>query len=257
MNVIEFENKYMQYLMFDDPIPYKGLQIYPTTMKDYLLFNFLSNSLTIDKNNVPDPKIISMSYLDFLMYISKKTDDFNCVANLLSMCLHIPLNQIGYVPNLTKNNVLVVALDKEKNIKLNCSEFDDVKKIICYQNCIEIPEDDEMNPEIKKAIEETLEYKRRHEPPMGSIEHQINYLVANSNLSKKEIGDLSIRSFIDILSIKNYSTYYAAMLNGQYSGMVKFKEQPKSPLCDLRPKDKYADLVTDYNNVKDEINKVS
>ena len=322
MNVLEFENKYMQYLMLDKPIPYKDILIYPVKMDKYILFNYLSNSLVIDKNNIPDPKVISMKYLDFLIYLIGQTDDFLCALNVLAICFNVDPTKIKYT-SVKKNNYLQVTFGNEiklndflnqvfydknkleslysycknplellssnnyyllseysdistesakmvidfykklksesdsKTIKISCEDFDEIKRIICYQNCIDLPEDNEMNPEIKKAIQETIEYKNRHEPPMGSIEHQINYLVANSNLSIEQIDNMTIRKFIDILSIKNYSVHYNAMLNGQYSGMVEYKESPKSPLCDLRPKDKYEDLITDYSEVKEKLEIVS
>lgn len=261
MNRKEFDIAYMQYLMFDDPIPYKDFLIYPVTMKDFVKFNVYVKSIIIDKNNIPDVKIISMSYLDFLFYNAKKTEsgqyNLTCMLLLLMMCLKVEPQNMSYSLDIEKNNFIKIKKDEGNIVNITCSDFDEIRKIICYQNDIDYPDDDPMNPDIKKAIEEMKELQNRNQNKMGTIDHQINYFISNSKWKKEDIKNLSIRSFYDILSIQNYSYHYNAMLNGQYSGMVKFDTSPKSPLCDLRPEDKNAAYTSDYNALMDKVNKAN
>ena len=58
--------KYEKEFTNDEPVNFKGLMIYPVKMRDYFKYNICSQVLDIDKNSIPDEKVISMSYLDFL-----------------------------------------------------------------------------------------------------------------------------------------------------------------------------------------------
>ena len=53
--------------IFGEPVEYKGLSIYPITMKDAYGFNKHIEIMNIDKNNMGDIEIIQMSYLYFLI----------------------------------------------------------------------------------------------------------------------------------------------------------------------------------------------
>ena len=66
--------EYDFYLFYDKPIPYKDLLIYPVTMDKYLDFHFYINCLLLDKNSIPNPEVISMTYLQFLYYMASTTE---------------------------------------------------------------------------------------------------------------------------------------------------------------------------------------
>ena len=62
-------SKYDLFLIYDSPIPYKQLQIYPATVKDYIYLHYFATCLLLDKNSERDVEIISMSYLNYLFYL--------------------------------------------------------------------------------------------------------------------------------------------------------------------------------------------
>ena len=68
-------DNYLNYFYFDDPVPYKGIKIYPIKVKEYLAFSGLVSCLMIEKNLVKDVKVISMDYLEYLFHISPKMSD--------------------------------------------------------------------------------------------------------------------------------------------------------------------------------------
>ena len=60
------------FFMYDEPVPYKNLMIYPAIMKEYISFFTCVDCLMINKNIIPDIKVIKMSYLDYLFYLSEQ-----------------------------------------------------------------------------------------------------------------------------------------------------------------------------------------
>jgi len=61
---------------------------------------------------------------------------------------------------------------------------------------------------------------------------------------------MSIRKFEKVLTRTDYKMHYEAMINGEYSGMVTYKTQPDSWMCDLNSDDKYSNLKVDYDDFK-------
>ena len=59
------------YFPFDEPVPYilnksLSIKIYPISLRNSEFFLSSKDILEIDKNSIPDPKIIQMTYLKFL-----------------------------------------------------------------------------------------------------------------------------------------------------------------------------------------------
>jgi hypothetical protein len=55
-----------KFVTFDLPIPYKNINIYPATVRDYGIFRAYEECFRLEKNSIPDPKIISMTDLEYL-----------------------------------------------------------------------------------------------------------------------------------------------------------------------------------------------
>jgi len=125
--------------IFDLPRDYKDLKIYPVTIKDYYLFNSTIGCLLLDKNSIPDPKIISMTYLEYL-YTKIKDDSlyFVMLDSLLRMCLHIPLESkdIQYLYDTKKRPFIKIG-----KVELWDDDINELKKIICDQNMIDLPDE--------------------------------------------------------------------------------------------------------------------
>lgn len=76
--------------VYDEPVQYKKLNIYPVRVYDYLNFYSYLDCLQIDKNSVPDIKVISMSYLDYLIKLSNESNYYcSKVVFLLKLCMHL------------------------------------------------------------------------------------------------------------------------------------------------------------------------
>jgi hypothetical protein len=100
----KYVQQFERYFTNDEPVPYKDLLIYPAQVKDYFDFYMAVNILTIEKNKIPDPKVISMSYLDFIFY--QMDNDLEngqyygfMFVQILKQCLHIDDEDIMYKRN--------------------------------------------------------------------------------------------------------------------------------------------------------------
>ena len=148
------------------------LLIHPVRMSKYLNFHMLANCLLIEKNKIPDPKVISMSYLDFLFYLIENDQNGNIYAQMLTgifhLCLGVESDNIRYIKdekgkiNLNLNVAYkYFKNEKEKMIYkeeiIDKTDFDNIKNIIIYQN---IPDYDNtyIDPKMEKALKEAQEY---------------------------------------------------------------------------------------------------
>lgn len=76
--------------IYDEPVDFKKLKIYPVKVSEYLDFYNYIDCLQIDKNSVPDVNVISMSYLDYLISISDGSNYYSSkMILLLKLCLHL------------------------------------------------------------------------------------------------------------------------------------------------------------------------
>ena len=66
----------LSYLIYNDPFQYnEHITLYPITMKDVILFQSLTCSITVRKNSIfHSKKIIKMDYLNFLFFALGNTE---------------------------------------------------------------------------------------------------------------------------------------------------------------------------------------
>lgn len=205
------------YTTFDEPIPCKGLNIYPIIMKD--VFSFLSsyNILTIKKNEIPDIKIIQMSYLRFVfdLMISDELwqDKF---LMIVSLCFKLNENNKYYTKEHEKNKLLVrndgdvlicmfngwnvrfiIKNDKTKlyidDVEINSKEFEEICRIIMYQNIVEY-DDSYIDPDVQEVIDDVSKLKNKSYT-MPTIEKQMSVVSMQTGILKKDIAQMSYREF--------------------------------------------------------------
>jgi len=216
-------DKYIQEFTNDDPINFKGLIIYPVTVRDYFKFMTYSNILCIDKNSISDKNIISMSYLDFLIYLMTKSGkDSNNYAyvfyELMKLCLRRDDIDIYY--GLNKDKKRFIKID---NVEIYKKDFNELKDIILHQNIPDYKEVD-INPDLKKDLEEKERLEKKGRRPV-SIEKQITSIVISSSLTYKDVLDLTIRKFYIILEMIDKKLHYEIYKTASLSGMVEFKTE--------------------------------
>jgi hypothetical protein len=213
-------SKYERSYIYDEPVEYKQLKIYPVTMRNYLEFFYFAECFTLDKNSVNDVKIISMGYLDYMYSITTEEHPYVVFLNEI---LKIVTRNISLKAHYGRNkkNKPVFIVD---GVEYSSSDFDEIKKIICEYNQVELP-DEMVQKEIRDNIKKAEEMRSRRAGKMASLEDQMICVLISSNLSLSQIYDLPIRKFIKILERVDATLHYKIYLAASMSGMVEFKDK--------------------------------
>ena len=220
MNLVSIDLQYLKeaYFAYDEPVPYQCkngdiVNIIPISVKNSAIFRSSIDVIAFDKNNLNDSKIISMSYLEFIVELMRESSVYvQKFVNILKLCLGFNYPMISF--NETNNKPLIT--DKEINVQITYKDFENIRRIILYQN---IPkyDDEYIDPDLKKAMEETdkLRYKNI-EPP--DFERRCAIITAHCGLSKKDQLEMTMRShsilFDEVCGEVEFTTTRAIALFG-------------------------------------------
>lgn len=234
------------YFYFDEPVNYKinkqNIKIYPVSVKDSEIFLSSISLFTIDKNATPSVEIIQMSYLQFIIevLIKQNKDNLQRFINLLKLCLHmedprIQLNEMGKP----------ILIDGKIVCPINGQQFEDIRRIILYQNLINF-DDTYINPEIKQAMQEVDELKTKN-LEIPTLERKMAIITSHTGLSKKEQLEMSYRShsllFEEVCGEIEFVTIRPVALfggNGDKLGHWIFKKKKNKMEDYFTNVDKYA-----------------
>lgn len=234
--------------IFDEPVEYKELKIYPILMRDYYYFSSVVDCLTIDKNSVPNVDIISMTYFDYLIeYSTEENNQMNKFIALLYLC--------------TKDENVHVLKKGNKKFSFSISDilytpedFEELRKIIIEQNLVDIP-DFTIQKEIRDKIEEGKRIRERgSKTKFASLEDQMVALSVSTGLSLGEIYNMPVRKFMKSIARIDAKLHYEIYLQSSLSGFVEFKDKSviRHWLSDLT-KDKYEDDIISVEKIRDKI----
>lgn len=284
-----FRDKYFTY---DEPVPFKGLMLYPVTVKDYNEFLSSSACLTLNKND--DPKGIAMSHIDYLL--SKMQDEKEGplwslrFTKILELCLHIKSGlkcpkcgkfmsfEEFYMkyedPSIqNKNDILLCECgekmvetvrfkenEKKKKIfvfdgvELNSQDFNKLRKYIMYQNLPDYKDDSWVDKAVRDDQAARAELKFRGSGT-ATLERKIVGVCANTHWKIDEVYSLSIRKFLMILGMIDDIMNYTITRTGLISG---FASLPKGETVEhwLYKKDEgMYGRAMDAESYKGQINK--
>ena len=215
---VDIDHLTRTYFYFDKPVEFflknnQKIFIYPIQLKDSEFFLSSINILTVNKNSLPDVKIIQMSYLEFIsVFLLKNKENLYKFINLLYLSLHFNKPQFNY-----NDRKKIYLYDSEKDICISSKEFDDIKKIILYQNIIGY-DDNYINPDLKEAMDDVDRLKNKdYIPP--SLERKIAIISSHTGITKKEQLEMTLRShsllFEEVVEEVEFSTIRPIAL---YSG---------------------------------------
>lgn len=243
------------FLMYSQPFEYNNqITLYPVLMKDVLMFQIYSQAITVRKNSrFPNKQIIKMSYLEFLIYAAINPDlcsQFNitdipelqnyyfyALALLTLVCKD---QEVKYQPNgvIEINGCLITP-----------EIFDDLRRIIIYQNDIDFDIDDFMNYDTEQRLKKAQKDLDKN-CDKATMEDYIDSLCIGLHLTEDEVMNMPIRKFWRYIKRFNLHENYTIMRTGECSGMVSFKEPIKHWMISLDEDDKYKDLKTDENELR-------
>ena len=149
--------------------------------------------------------------------------------------------------NINFHNVSEVEFDKETNSPvcvIRQKEFDDIKRIILYQNILDY-DDEYISPELKKAMKEQDELLSKN-IQIPSLERKIAIIASHTGITQKEQYGMSIRThsllFKEVAGEVNYQATKAISLYGGKPDAVEWI-YPKTK----NKFDEYITSVEDYN----------
>lgn len=184
------------FFYFDQPVPYKledghVLNINPILVKDSEIFLSSIDLITIDKNSLPDPKIIQMSYLQFIndvLLIGDRSRVYlQKFVNLLVLCLGM---KNPFIFKNERGKPYLVEGNHEYTI--NHRQFEDIRRIVLYQNILHF-DDSYINPEAKAAMNQVDILKNQDYEDM-TIERKMAIITAHSGVLKKDQIEMTLRS---------------------------------------------------------------
>jgi len=249
------------YTTYDLPIPYRNIKIYPVTVRDYLFFGVYSECLKLDKNSIPDVKIISMSDLEYIFYATQENAEKEPYLlwfdRLLSLCLK---DEKGF-ENLEKSIQRYYNDSKGKPFfkigedVYDSHDFVEIKNIIAEQNLVELP-DFSISKEVRDSLEAAREYKRRLDGSKpASFEDYLIAISVATGWTLDNIYSMSIRKFTKSISRLDNLIHYKIYLAASMSGMVDFKDKSfiKHWLSNIENDDQYGDVTMDLDKVQSKV----
>lgn len=234
------------FYIYDDPVPYKDLKIYPVTVRNYMEFHFFVDCLLQEKNSYPDAKIISMSYLRFLYHVSNEENNLLVKLNfLLRMCLRLEDDEL--ISYKTENDKAVFYINDKK---YTANDFDNIAKIICEQNCVDTI-DESIQKELRDEMEKAKELRKKiQNVKMCSFEDMLICVMISTPMKLEDIYNLTIRKFGKIVKRIDHKMHYQIYKTASLSGFVKFKTEILDWMADLENKDKYSDVKVDKEEIE-------
>lgn len=210
------------YFTFDLPVPYQLadgniLEIFPVLLKDSRVFLSSADIISIDKNSLPDAKIIQMSYLEFLANLAYGNEVvIQKMVNIFLLCLKIKQPII-----LIDENKRFLIEDKESGKKIKAKEFEDIRRIILYQNFPNY-DDEYINPDLKKNMEEYDQLKSKT-MDYPNLERQIAIISSHTGITKQQQLEMTYRShsilFSEVCGEVDFETTRSVAL---YAGVKDF-----------------------------------
>lgn len=236
----------------------ESIEIYPVKVDDYDSFYTCIGCLLLDRSNTKDSKVLSMSYLNYLLYLIGLNDG-NSMTYTFMLVELFKLAKIVTQEDLV-NKKFSYGKDKKGSAFLNINDvvyskkdFDNIRKIICIQNGIKLP-DKNVDPKLKKALEDVIKFKNRKAKPIGTLEDRMICISISTSYKLDEINQMTIRKFDKFLQRidhkLHYEIYRAAEMNG-----TTFKSTIDSWMADLTvtEEDLIRNLTVDFDGFSDKL----
>ncbi len=112
------------------------------------------------------------------------------------------------------------------NIDISPKDFDELKALVARQNILDYDGDKYIDPDLKEELEikARLQNKDYTSP---SLEKQMVCVCAGTGYTLQELREIPLRKLTLLLRTVDSKASYYAQIQGAYSGMVKFKQDPK------------------------------
>lgn len=238
-----------EYFIFDKVVPYslkcgEILKITPVKLVDSAIFLSSCGILEIDKNSCNDVDIIQMSYLKYLatkVCVGKSPTIYQ-MTNICLLCLGFTIPDF-YIDEKGKTFLINYAEDNKTVLfTINAKEFDEIKKIILYQNFPNY-DDQYINPELKQAMAEQDALKNK-DIITPSLERKMGIISAHTGITKTEQKEMTLREhtilFEEVCGEVEYSAVKGVACFGGKNDSVQWIYK--------KSKGKFDDYITSVEN---------
>ena len=112
-----------------------------------------------------------------------------------------------------------------KNTDISPKDFDELKALVSRQNILDYDGDKYIDTDLQEELEikARLQNKNYTSP---SLEKQMVCVCAGTGYTLKELKEIPLRKLTLLLKTVDSKANYYAQVQGAYSGMVKFKQDP-------------------------------
>lgn len=191
-----------QYATFDLPVEYKGLQIHPFKVKDNFNFYTWIDIFKIDRTKIDNIELRKMSYLKFIylgLFLDTQNYEGEVVGNIwqdkfyniLAKSFQVDFDEIGIGIDEDERAILLI-----KDVVINHKEFDEIRKIILYQNIFDYI-DIKMSQDVREVFEKSQRMKSKN-ITQPTLEEQMSVITSETGILKKDMLEMTCREF-DIL----------------------------------------------------------
>lgn len=250
-----------KYVPFGKPIQYNEWTIYPVSIMDEYVWEEACPLLDIDKNSLNNIDILRMSYLMFLTNLLVFDDEKQMFFNqLMRICLGLDDEVIIQLRIADDDAEIVIGsgiqtksgriiIDSPNAKIINSKDFDEIKRIILYQNLIGYT-DEYIDPDVKAVVDEYYRLKNKNAPDV-SLEQKIAVVQAQTGMSNETINAMTLRGFYQLFNTIVSRVEYPIMKTAEYNG-AKFNK-PIEHWALRSPVDMYKEAFTGYGEFVDKI----
>lgn len=256
------------YRAFDEPIPYKGLLIYPVKAQDQYKFMSSLGVLNIQKNRIPDVQIIQMSYLQFVFGLILNDIEWReKFIQVMCLCFDVEMadcandrirrgafwNEFGESEEeliFHLNGYAIDFIEKDgklgiviKEQFLDSNDFDTLIKYIHYQNLYNYF-DEFMNDDVKEIVEKFYAMKNKGiKPP--TFEEKILSVMAELGVTKCQVAKMSMISIEQLFHIAVRKTDYVVEHNYRANAMTDKKLPDVEHWAYKSNKERFSEVFVD------------
>lgn len=245
MKHVDYYKEYEDYIINDKPIPYGDLLIYPVLWSDIYKFTQSYDVLVLDdaKDSIPDVKVASLTYLEFIILISQEEVEWlNKLINIFCICLHFEESKI--MINIDENGKFFFSYG---DLKIKDKDFEKIRRIIMYQNIIDY-DDTYIDPEVKQEINKY--YALKNEGIVSpSLEHK-KAILMGMGFSFNQIKEMTYREAQWLIDVENSKWEYFTTKIIRCIPYVESKKIELEHWIYKNKKDKFGEVFTDYDMVK-------
>lgn len=242
------------------PVPYQNFTLYPVKVKQSYFWDRSAHILLVDKEYANNVEIIQMSYLRYLIeWGVHEQKVLDSLSSILSIVLQLEDRLLELDVNEKQEFSIVIPKVKQGSdglkpvyqnaIRISEKEFEDLRKIILFQN-VRDWDDEYVDPDVKKSIDEYYRILNKQGAHV-EMERKIAAVVSQTGLTLNEIQEMPYRMFQNIYDSMVERIDYEILKVAEIHG-AEFKK-PIEHWVNRNARNKYDEAFVSYDKVESKI----